>query len=205
MTELLIALCVVFLVVMGGRAHAAWPSYRGTVYQQLFGSFLEYFWKYSINQDLSQSGYLASELGTHRLLYNAYRDAGGNEACQFVTVISTRGVASICAVHTAGKVSGSDKGVWHVERDGAAHTLPSPLVYVHRQQKFMGKALGMTKPAQVIVFDDGAELSGVKCELPVINASELVAFLKGLETNETLSEQGVIEMFNAIKTHMTRK
>ena len=203
MTDLLIALCAVFLVVMGGKAFIAWPSYKGSVYQQLFGSFLEYFWKYSVNQDLSQSGFLASELGTHRLLYNAYRDANGHDACQFVTVVSTHGVASVCAVHTTGKVSGSDTGAWHVERDGARHTLASPLVYVRRQQKFVGKALGGAKPANVIVFDDGAELTGVSCSVPAIHASELVTWLKTLD--DALSEADVEQTFSAIKAQMTRK
>ena len=203
MTELLIALCVVFLVVMLGKAAMAWPPYRGSVYQQLFGSFLEYFWKYSVNQDLSQSGYLASELGPHRLLYNAYRDANGHEANQFVTVVSTHGVASVCAVHTTGTVSGGDTGAWHVERDGAKRTLASPLVYVRRQQRFLGKALGGTKPANVIVFDDGADLANVSCSCPVIHAGELVAWLKALDGS--LSEADVTKTFDAIKAQMTRK
>lgn len=202
MTELLIALCAVFLVVMIGKAAMAWPSYRGSVYQQLFGSFLEYFWKYSVNQDLSQSGYLTSELGPHRLLYNAYRDANGREANQFVTVITTRGVASVCAVHTTGAVSGGDTGAWHVERDGARHTLASPLVYVRRQQKFLGKALGGTKPANAIVFDDGADLTHVSCAYPVMHAGELVSWLKGLDGS--LSEADVTKTFDAIKAQMTR-
>ena len=203
MTELLVALCAVFLVVMGGKAFVAWPNYKGSVYQQLFGSFLEYFWKYSVNQDLSRSGYLDSELGPHRLLYNAYRDANGHDACQFVTVVSTRGVASVCAVHTPGTVCGGDTGAWHVERDGARHTLPSPIVYVRRQQKFVSKAIGSAKPASVIVFDDGADLAGVGCSLPTIHAGELVAWLKALDA--TLPEADVEKTFSAIKAQMTRK
>lgn len=203
MTELLVALCVVFLVVMIGKAAMAWPSYKGTVYQQLFGSFLEYFWKYSVNQDLSQSGYLASELGTHRLLYNAYRDANGHEACQFVTVVSTHGVASVCAVHTTGTVRGGDTGAWHVERDGAQHTLASPLVYARRQQKFLAKALGKDKPADVIVFDDGADLTHVSCACPVIHASELMSWLKDLDGS--LPEADVTKAFDAIRAQMARK
>lgn len=202
MTELLIALCVVFLVVMGGKAFMAWPSYKGSVYQRLFGSFLEYFWKYSVNQDLSQSGFLASELGPHRLLYNAYRDANDHEANQFVTVMSTHGVASVCAVRTTGTVSGSDTGAWHVERDGKRHTLASPLAYVRRQQKFVGKALDGTKPANVIVFDDGADLTGVSCSVPAIHTSELVPWLKALDGS--LSEADVTKTFSAIKAQMTR-
>lgn len=110
MTELLVALCAVFLVVMGGKAAMAWPTYKGSIYQQLFGSYLEYFWKYSVNRDLSASGYLNAELGHHRLLYNSYRDANGREAAQFVTVLTGHGAASLCVVAGAGAISGGDTG-----------------------------------------------------------------------------------------------
>lgn len=202
MTDLLIALCTVFLVVMGGKAFIAWPAYRGSVYQQLFGSFLEYYWKYTVNQDLSRSGYLDSELGPHRLLYNAYRDANGREANQFVTVLTTHGVATVCAVHTTGVVSGGDTGAWHIERDGARYTLASSLIYMRRQQKFLAKALGKTRVSCAIVFDDGADLSGVSCSCPTMHVGELVAWLKGLD--DPISEQDVTSAFEAIKAQMTR-
>lgn len=204
MTELLIALCAVFLAVMAGKVLAAWPSYKGTVYQRLFGSYLEYFWKYSVNQDLSQSGYLASELGSHRLLYNAYHDTDGREACQFVTVVSTRGIVLVCVEHTTGKVIGSDKGPWRVEYDDMTRTLASPLVYVRKQQKFISKAVGKMRATGIVVFDDGAELTDVTCNLPVIHANELLTFLKDLYVDAVLSEQEVEEIFEKIKTQMAR-
>ncbi len=66
-----------------------------------------------------------------------------------------------------------------------------------------GKALGGAKLANVIVFDDGADLANVSCSVPAIHASEIVAWLKALDG--TLSEADVEKTFSAIKAQMTRK
>lgn len=197
MTELLVALCAVFLVVMGGKAAMAWPTYKGSIYQQLFGSYLEYFWKYSVNRDLSASGYLNAELGHHRLLYNSYRDAKGREAAQFVTVLTGHGAASLCVVRGAGAISGGDTGTWHVEREGKRLAFPSPVTYVRRQQKFLAKVLGKMDVTFAIVFDDAASLDGITCSQATIHKSEAVVFLRGL--GGTLTDQQIDDAFEAYK------
>lgn len=197
MTELLVALCVVFLVVMGGKAAMAWPTYKGSIYQQLFGSYLEYFWKYSVNRDLSASGYLNAELGHHRLLYNSYRDSKGHEAAQFVTVLTSRGAASLCVVRGTGAISGGDIGTWHVERDGKTSAFPSPVIYVRRQQKFLTKVLGKMPVSYAIVFDDAAALDGVTCSYSTVHKGKAVDFLRGLDG--TLTDQQIDDAFEAYK------
>ena len=45
---------------------SAWTSYKGSVYQQLFGNFFEYFRKYCGDQDFSRSAWLEHELGRYQ-------------------------------------------------------------------------------------------------------------------------------------------
>lgn len=85
------AIVVVFVLIMGFRAFTGYSSYKGTLYQQLFSSYLEYFWRMSMQRDLSRSSYLQERIGPHRIVYNAYRDGQGRIAATFATVFSTRG------------------------------------------------------------------------------------------------------------------
>lgn len=197
MTELLVALCAVFLVVMIGKAWMAWPSYKGTIYQQLFGSFAEYFWKYSVSQDLSASGYLADKVGTHRLLYNSYRDHAGHEAAQFVTVLSERGFACVCCIHTRGIVTGGASGAWRIERDGLSKPFGSPLTYLRKQQKFLSKAFGKVPVSFAICFDDGSDLTGIDCPYPTLCAGEVVGYLEKLGGSATQAQ--IEEAFEGFK------
>lgn len=103
MGELVAAICVVFIGIMGFKAYQAYPSYKGSLYQELFGSYAEYFWRFTMKQDLSESSYLNEKIGPHRLGYNAYFDAMGKQAAAFVTVFSTRGVTSVCMMGGAGR------------------------------------------------------------------------------------------------------
>lgn len=158
---------------------SAWTSYKGSVYQQLFGNFFEYFRKYCGDQDFSHSAWLEHELGRHRLAFNSYYDALDDEAARFATVLTTRGFVSACCLHATGAVSGGDDGAWRIERDGESQAFPSPLTYVRRQKKFLGGFIERDV-TYVIVFDDGTDLTGVRCACPVMHMSELVGFLKGL-------------------------
>ena len=159
---------------------SAWTSYKGSVYQQLFGNFFEYFRKYSGNQDFSRSAWLEHELGKHRLLFNSYYDALDNETAQFATVLTTRGFVSACCLHATGAVSGGDDGAWRIEREGEGQAFASPVTYVRRQKKFLDGVFEKDV-TYVIVFDDGVDLSGVTSSYPVMHMSELVGFLKGLD------------------------
>ena len=147
------AIIVVFVLVMGFRAFAGYSSYKGTLYQELFGSYLEYFWRMSMQRDLSKSSYLRERLGEHRIVYNAYRDGKGNIAATFATVFSTHGHAAICMVATAGAVAGKDTGSWTVERDGKRFALASPMTYVRRQKKLLDSFMKGAPIEYIIAFN----------------------------------------------------
>lgn len=192
------AIVVVFIGIMGFKAVQAYPGYKGSLYQQLFSGYLEYFWKYTMKENLSQSSLLTAELGEHRLTYNAYFDSKGTPVAQFTTVFSLGGHTSICAMHTSGAVSGADTGSWSVERDGKRFALASPVSYIRKQRKFLDGFLKGKPVAYVVAFDDGVDLSGVSCSYPVMHVSEVVAYLKS-RAEEGVTEHDVLQAFDSFK------
>lgn len=74
-------------------------------------------------------------------------------------------------------------------------SFPSPLTYIRRQKKFLGGFIERDV-TYVIVFDDGTDLTGVRCTCPVMHMSELVDFLKGLDGVDSEAEiKGAFDAF----------
>lgn len=197
MGELVAAICVVFIGIMGFKAFQAYPSYKGSLYQELFGSYAEYFWRFTMKQNLSESSYLNEKIGPHRLGYNAYFDGKGKQVAAFVTVFSTRGVVSACMMGGAGSFHGGDTGSWTVERDGKTMACASPVVYLRRQKKLLD---GITKDVRVSYigsFADAADLSGVDSAYPMMRASEVVPYLE--ERAVLIDEATMLEAFETFK------
>lgn len=192
------AIVVVFVLIMGFRAFTGYSSYKGTLYQQLFSSYLEYFWRMSMQRDLSRSNYLQERIGPHRIVYNAYRDGQGRIAATFATVFSTRGHAAICAVATSGAVAGKDTGSWTVERDGKRYALPSPVTYVRRQKKLLDGFLKGAPVEYIIAFNAGTDTSGVACSYTVLTVDVLVDHL-AKKPEGAVSEADMMKAFETFK------
>ncbi|WP_418726867.1 hypothetical protein [Collinsella tanakaei] len=197
MGELVTAICVVFIGIMGFKAYQAYPSYRGSLYQELFGSYAEYFWRFTMKRDLSESSYLNEKIGPHRLGYNAYFDGSGKQAATFVTVFSTRGVASICMVGGVGAYRGGDTGSWTVDRGGKVVACASPIVYLRRQKKLLDGIARGVRVGYAVSFEDAADLSGIDSSYPVMHASEVVSYLG--ERDVSVDEAAMLEAFESFK------
>lgn len=192
------AIVIVFVLVMGFRAFAGYSSYKGTIYQQLFSSYLEYFWRMSMQRDLSKSNYLHERIGEHRIVYNAYRDGQGRIAATFATVFSTHGHAAICVQATSGAVAGKDTGSWTVERDGKRYILSSPVTYVRRQKKLLDSFLKNVPVEYIIAFNEGADVSAVDCSCTVLTIDKVVEHLEQMPAG-TATEAEVLRAFNTFK------
>lgn len=192
------AVIVVFVLIMGFRAFAGYGSYKGTLYQELFGSYLEYFWRMSMHHDLSKSNNLHERLGEHRIVYNAYRDSKGNIAATFATIFSTHGHAAICMVATSGAIAGKDTGSWTVERDGKRLALASPMTYVRRQKKLLDSFMKGAPVEYIVAFNAGADLSAVDCSCTVLTIDKVVEHLEQMPAG-TATEAEVLRAFNTFK------
>lgn len=197
MGELVAAICVVFIGIMGFKAYQAYPSYKGSLYQELFGSYAEYFWRFTMKQDLSESSYLNEKIGPHRLGYNAYFDAMGKQAAAFVTVFSTRGVTSVCMMGGAGAFRGGDTGSWSVERDGKVVACASPVVYLRRQKKLLDGIVKGERVRYIAAFADVADITGVRSAYPMMRAAEVLSYLEGQDA--VIDEALMLESFETFK------
>lgn len=198
MEVLVVAIVVVFVLIMGFKAVAGYGSYKGSLYQRLFGSYLEYFWRMSMKEDLSESSLLKERIGAHRIVYNAYRDSQGRIAATFATIFSTRGHAAICMVATAGAIAGKDTGSWTVERDGKKLALASPVTYVRRQKKLLDSFMKGAPVEYIVAFNTGANLSAVDCSCTVLTIDKVVEHLEQMPAG-TATEAEVLRAFNTFK------
>lgn len=197
--ELIIAaIVVVFLLIMGFKAYQGYPAYKGSIYQQLFSSYLEYFWKYAVKEDLSRSQYLEGRIGPHRITYNAYSDAQGKRVGTFVTVFSTRGHASMCTVHTSGAVTGGDTGPWSVGRAGKRYALPSPVTYLKRQKRFLDTFLKGKPVEYIVAVGDDVDIEGVSCSYTVLHVGDVVDHLAE-KPEGAASEADMLQAFESFK------
>lgn len=197
--ELIIAaIVVVFLLIMGFKAYQGYGSYKGSLYQQLFSSYLEYFWRLTFKEDLSVSNYLNDQLGAHRITYNAYFDGQGRQVATFATVFSTRGHATVCMVPTVGAISGKDTGTWFVERDGKRLALPSPVTYMKRQKRFLDGFMKGSPVEYIIAFDPAADTQGVQCAYTVLAVTDVVEHLAA-KPEGAVSEQDMLAAFESFK------
>lgn len=183
------AICIVFSSIIGFKAFQAYPLYKGSIYQQLFGSYAEYFWKCIVKEDASQSNWLCSQIGEHRLGYNSFFDKQGHQVAQFVTVFAKRGNTVICALSASGVVAGSDTGVWQIECDGKLSVLPSPMVYMRKQLSFLISFLEKSSVVPILAFPDESDIAGVTCSMHTINISQIIPFLKECDGCEFSHEQ----------------
>ncbi len=175
-STVLAALVAVLVALIAAQGIQLWPSYKGTIYQELFSSFLEYFWHMRFQHDLSTSSYLKSKVGSHRIVYNAAVGKKGAKLADFVTVFSEHGFISICLMPYSGDVvSAVGNGNWKVTRQGKTVRMPSPLALVAQQKQFLRKTLGDEVPIHyVIAFGDESTFEHADSAVPVKTAKKAV-------------------------------
>lgn len=198
MEVLVAAIIIVFALTMGFKAFTGYSSYKGTLYQHLFGSYFEYFWRITMKEDLSQSSLLKERLGEHRIVYNAYRNTQGKIAATFATIFTTRGHVSVCMVATSGAVSGKDVGSWSCERDGKRYVIGSPVTYIKRQKKLLDSFMKSASVEYIIAFNEGADVSSVDCSYTVLTIGQVVDYLAE-KPADTVSVADVIKAFDTFK------
>lgn len=178
-STVLVALVIVLVAFLVARGIQLWPTYKGTIYQELFSSFLEYFWRMRFQHDLSTSSYLKSKIGNHRIVYNAAVGKKGAKLADFVTVFSEHGFVSICSLPYSGDiVSAAGNGKWKVSQQGKMVRIPSPTVLIAQQKQFLKKALGDDVPVHyVIAFGNGSTFEHANSAVPIKTSKEAVESL----------------------------
>lgn len=173
-STILFALVAVLLAFLAMRAVQLWPTYKGSIFEELFSSYLEYFWRMRFLHDLSVSSYLGRCIGNHKIVYNSV--LGKNEAhlAEFVTVFSEHGFLSICSVPLKGDViSSKGKGAWKVETPEGIRKIKSPAAMIDQQRAFLESALGTdVQVSYLIAFGNGSTFKHVSSSIPVMTCQE---------------------------------
>jgi hypothetical protein len=173
-STILFALVAVLLAFLAMRAVQLWPTYKGSIFEELFSSYLEYFWRMRFLHDLSVSSYLGRCIGNHKIVYNSV--LGKNEAhlAEFVTVFSEHGFLSICSVPLKGDViSSKGKGAWKVETPEGIRKIKSPAAMIDQQRAFLESALGTdVQVSYLIAFGNGSTFKHVSSSIPVMTYQE---------------------------------
>lgn len=184
------------------QAVRLYKSSKGDIYSALYGSFLPYFYRYVVIRDCSESGYLRSRIGTHKIVFSVISGEEGQKA-KFCVIFYARGIMVLCYDKATGEFRGSSSGKsWNVVRrdaQGKDH------IFRHHNPTEDMKAY-LRRLAQVfpevhmearLAFSDEADLSMLHTDIRTIHFGELEEELKGVQ-GDLLSDDEVRGLYKKL-------
>ena len=199
MEVLVVAIVVVFVLIMGFKAVAGYGSYKGSLYQRLFGSYLEYFWR--MRHEGRPFGIEPAQRGASARIASSTTPtatARGASPRRSRRSFPRVGMRRFAMVATAGAIAGKDTGSWTVERDGKKLALASPVTYVRRQKKLLDSFLKNAPVEYIIAFNEGADVSAVECSYTVLTIDRVLDHLAE-KPEGTVAEADVVKAFETFK------
>ena len=183
----------------GVRLH---KSYRGDIYEALYGSFLPYFYRYVVIRDCSQSSYLRGQIGTHRIVFSAITN-DEKQRTQFCMIFYNKGVMVICYDKAPGEYRGKPGGKsWNVVRtgqDGKEHIYrrPNPTRDI---RAYLNRIVDTFPDVHIearLAFCDSADVSRLTSEIKAIHFNEIEGELKAVKA-EFLPDDEVKGMYQRL-------
>lgn len=199
---LLLTICVVvlfFWIVQGLRLYR---NCKGDLYSDLYGGFLMYFYRYVILRDCSESGYLRSRIGTHRIVFSTIAKEE-NRKSRFCVIFYNKGIMVVCydkATGTfLGRASNKDWNVIRTDKEGAQHT------YRHHNptndmKAYLTRLAGVFPEVHMearLAFHDRADVSKLHSEIKTIHFGELEEELKNVQA-DFVSDDEIKAMYKKI-------
>lgn len=178
-TILVLAIVFALLVTWIIEAVRIYPIYRDDVYENLFGNFLSYFFKYAVFKDCSKSNYLKSKIGMHRMIFSAMQEDGKTKN-RFCTIFYNRGIMVICQMKVNGQLLGKAKDKdWIVKRkdkDGTVHSFRH-LNPSEDFKAYLRRVVAVYPQAHIearISLDDSTDFSSVKSDIKLVHNTDIV-------------------------------
>lgn len=103
--SIILTLCLIY----GFKAFRLYIGYPYSIYNALYSSFGEYFYRVIIRKDASKSSALARAIGYHRIIYTTLRDKENKLKAQFIIIFYSHGIALINFMDGTGSISGNTK------------------------------------------------------------------------------------------------
>lgn len=181
----ILAVMALAWVFQGFRLH---KSYKGDIYAALYGGFLPYFFRYVILRDCSESSYLRSRIGTHKLVFSVI----SNEAKQrvrFCIIFYNKGIMVLCYDKSTGEYWGSSRddswNVKRVEADGKEHLYrhlnptKDMVAYVNR----LAALYPETHMEARMAFSDEADLTHLRSDIKTVLFSQIETELREVKAD----------------------
>lgn len=195
----IIGVMVLSWVFQGVRLH---KSYKGDIYASLYGGFLSYFFHYVVLRDCSESGYLRSRIGTHRLVFSVISNEK-QQRTKFCLIFYNKGIMILCYDKASGEFWGSSRDdSWNVKRmeaDGKQHMYrhfnptQDMVAYVNRVAAVFPEIHMEAR----LAFADDADLSHLRSDIKVIHFKDIETELKEVKV-EFLSDDEVKGLYKQL-------
>ncbi len=201
-TFLLLTILGVMVFAWALQGVRLYKSYRGDIYSALFGSFFPYFYKYVILRDCSESGYLRSQIGCHRLIFTMTNNDEGQKS-RFCVVLYSHGIMVICYDRATGQFRGNTGGkTWNVirtDKDGTRHAYrhPAPAADLRAYCSRMRDLYPGVHLEMLMAFCDAADISQLSGPIKAVHFKDLVDELKAVESG-TISEDEIQAMYKKL-------
>lgn len=179
-----------------------YKSCKGDIYNDIYGSFLAYFYRYVVLRNCSESGYLRGKIGVHRIVYSSLTKEGGGKS-KFCVIFYNKGIMVVSYDRATGQYLGNpNQKNWNVirpDKEGKNHTYrhPNPTAdtkaYVARISKLFP---GVHMEAR-IAFHNQADFSSLRTDIKPIHFSELADALTQVKA-DFVSDSEIIAMHNLL-------
>ena len=196
---LLLLLTILAWVFQGIRLH---KSYKGDIYADLYGGFLPYFFRYIVFRDCSESGYLRSRIGRHKLVFSVISNEE-KQRTKFCIIFYNKGIMVLCYDRSTGEFWGSSKDQsWNVKRtemDGKQHIYrhanptKDMLAYLNR----VAATFPEVHMEARLAFPDQADLTHLRSDIKAICFSQVESELRDVKA-EFLSDDEIKAMYQKL-------
>lgn len=186
-------------LLQGIRLH---KSCKGDIYNDIYGSFLAYFYRYVVLRNCSESGYFRSKLGVHRIVYSSLTKEGGGKS-KFCVIFYNKGVMVVSFDRATGKYLGNpNQKNWNVirpDKEGKNHTYrhPNPTADAKAYIARIAKLFPNVHIEARIAFHNAADFSDLRSDIKCIHFSELVEELVQVKA-DFVSDSEIIAMHNML-------
>lgn len=177
-------------------------SSKGDIYSELYGGFFTYFYRYVVLRNCSESSYLRSKIGQHRIVYSTLTRSDGVKI-KICLILYNKGIYCACYDRAAGSFSGmSGQKIWVVSRadkQGVMHKYkhPNPTAdvksYASRLQKLFPNATITLR----LAFSDKAELSALRTEITTVHFGEFLADMQSA-AGSFISDEEILNMYSQL-------
>ena len=175
---------------------------KGDIYNDIYGSFFAYFYRYVVLRNCSESSWLKEKIGLHRIVYSSLTKEGGGKS-KFCVIFYNKGIMVISYDRATGRFLGNpNQKNWNVirpDKEGKNHTYrhPNPTADTKAYAARMAKLFPGVHIETRIAFHNQADFSDLRTDIKPIHFSELAEALTQVKA-DFISDSEIIAMHNML-------